>query len=236
MGSIYLIRHGQASFGADDYDVLSPLGIRQSEILGEHLAQLGLGLDRCVAGSLRRQQHTATCALAQFAKVGMPVPVLKVDSAFDEFDADAIIRALLPSLLEREPQAREVLRNGAHHRAEFQRLFALVVEQWLSGDYDAVGLQSWSGFVERVEAGLHRLLEHADNTQKMAVFTSGGTITALLHLVTQIPVRQAFELNWQIINTSLNQLKFRGREVALASFNSQAHLQLLKAPELITYR
>lgn len=24
MGSIYLIRHGQASFGAENYDVLSP--------------------------------------------------------------------------------------------------------------------------------------------------------------------------------------------------------------------
>ncbi|EPM78754.1 hypothetical protein A249_34210, partial [Pseudomonas syringae pv. actinidiae ICMP 18804] len=41
MGSIYLIRHGQASFGADDYDVLSPVGIRQSRVLGAHLAGLG---------------------------------------------------------------------------------------------------------------------------------------------------------------------------------------------------
>lgn len=83
---------------------------------------------------------------------------------------------------------------------------------------------------------MQRILEAADNTQKIAVFTSGGTITALLHLITQMPAAQAFELNWQIVNTSLNQLKFRGREVALASFNSHAHLQLLKAPQLITFR
>jgi broad specificity phosphatase PhoE len=61
------------------------------------------------------------------------------------------------------------------------------------------------------------------------VFTSGGTITALLHLITH-HASQAFTLNWQIINTSLSQLKFRGRDVALASFNSQAHVQLLRAP------
>ena len=66
--------------------------------------------------------------------------------------------------------------------------------------------------------------------------TSGGTIAALLHLVTGITPSQAFALNWQIINTSLSQLKFRGRDVALASFNSQAHVQLLRAPELVTYR
>ncbi|NER60017.1 histidine phosphatase family protein, partial [Pseudomonas sp. MAFF212428] len=58
MGSIFLIRHGQASFGADDYDVLSPTGIAQSEALGDYLARLGLRLDRCVAGTLRRQQDT----------------------------------------------------------------------------------------------------------------------------------------------------------------------------------
>ncbi|MCY1457730.1 hypothetical protein D9M71_750500 [compost metagenome] len=68
------------------------------------------------------------------------------------------------------------------------------------------------------------------------MFTSGGTITALLHLITGVPVDRAFELNWQIVNTSLNRLKFRGSEVTLASFNSYAHLELLKAPELITYR
>ena len=236
MGSIYLIRHGQASFGADDYDVLSPTGIRQAEILGQHLAELGISFDRCLSGDLRRQQHTANSALEQYAAVGLPVPTLEIDSAFNEFDADAVIRALLPAMLDDEPEALDILRNAAQNRAEFQRIFALIIERWLAGTYDTPGLESWLGFVERVQAGLQRILESADNHQKIAVFTSGGTITALLHLITQMPAKQAFELNWQIVNTSLHHLKFRGREVALASFNSHAHLQLLKAPELITFR
>ncbi|MDI3271697.1 histidine phosphatase family protein [Pseudomonas sp. MDT1-16] len=236
MGSIYLIRHGQASFGADDYDVLSPTGIRQAEVLGQHLAELGISFDRCLSGDLRRQQHTANSALEQFAAAGLPVPALEIDSAFNEFDADAVIRALLPALLPDEPEALHILRNAAQNRGEFQRIFALIIERWLAGTYDTQGLESWLGFVERVQAGLQRVLESADNTQKIAVFTSGGTITALLHLITQMPAKQAFELNWQIVNTSLNLLKFRGREVALSSFNSHAHLQLLKTPELITFR
>ncbi|MGV8887910.1 MAG: histidine phosphatase family protein [Pseudomonas sp.] len=236
MGSIYLIRHGQASFGADDYDVLSPTGVRQAEVLGQHLAELGISFDRCLSGDLRRQQHTANSALEQFSAVGQPVPTLEIDSAFNEFDADAVIRALLPAMLQDEPQALEILRNAAQNRSEFQRIFALIIERWLAGTYDTPGLESWLRFVERVQAGLQRILESADNTQKIAVFTSGGTITALLHLITQMPAKQAFELNWQIVNTSLNLLKFRGREVALSSFNSHAHLQLLKTPELITFR
>ena len=236
MGSIYLIRHGQASFGADDYDVLSPTGIAQSEALGDHLARLGLRLDRCVAGDLRRQQDTARLALARMHTAGSAVPALETDPAFNEFDADGVIRALLPGLLPDEPEALHVLRNARNNRSEFQRLFALLVQRWHSGEHDVDGLQSWQGFVDQVNGGLQRLLLKASHGDNIGVFTSGGSITALLHLITGITPSQAFTLNWQIINTSLSQLKFRGSEVALASFNNQAHVQLLKVPALITYR
>ncbi len=46
------------------------------------------------------------------------------------------------------------------------------------------------------------------------MFTSGGTITALLQLIVGVPPLEAFELNWQIVNTSLTRLKFRGEEVS----------------------
>lgn len=236
VGSIYLIRHGQASFGADDYDVLSPIGVRQATVLGDHLAALGVNFDRCLSGDLQRQQHTAQATLEQLAVAGLATPALEIDPAFNEFNADAIIRALLPDLLPQEPEALHTLRNAAQNRGEFQRIFALIIQRWLAGTYDPPGLESWLGFIERVQGGLQRILEAADNRQKIAVFTSGGTITALLHLITRMPAQQAFELNWQIVNTSLNQLKFRGREVSLASFNGHTHLQLLKAPELITFR
>lgn len=236
MGSIYLIRHGQASFGADDYDVLSPIGIRQAEVVGAHLAQLGTRLDRSLSGDLRRQQHTANTAMAQLRAAAIEVPVLEIDPAFNEFDADAVIRALLPDLLPEEPEALHILRNAAQNRAEFQRLFALLIGRWISGEHDQPGLQSWQEFVAQVQGGLDRLLSQAESKQNIAVFTSGGTITALLHLITGIPAAQAFELNWQIVNTSLSCLKFRGSQVSLASFNSHVHLQLLKTPELITYR
>ncbi|MEQ7921949.1 histidine phosphatase family protein [Xanthomonas sp. WHRI 1810A] len=236
MGSIYLIRHGQASFGADDYDVLSPNGHRQAQVLGEHLIALGLNFDRCISGSLLRQRHTAESTLAQYARHGLPTPMLETDPSFNEFDAEAVIRALLPAMLADEPDALDVMRNAAHNRAEFQRLFALIIGRWLGGQHDTPALQSWLAFAAQVKSGLDGILDSAGPDDRIAVFTSGGTITALLHLITHMPAPQAFELNWQIVNTSLNHLKFRGPEVSLASFNSHAHLQLMKAPELITYR
>ncbi|MCQ4232533.1 phosphoglycerate mutase family protein [Pseudomonas stutzeri] len=236
MGSIYLIRHAQASFGAQDYDVLSPLGYRQAEALGDYLAQLGIRFDRCISGELHRQQDTARTTLSRLAHSDGSQPSLEIDAAFNEFQADAVIRAHLPELLEVEPNALHILRNAASHRAEFQRLFTFVVLRWISGEHEKEELESWSSFLERVAGGLERLLEQAEKSDKIAVFTSGGTITALLQRIIGVPAVKAFELNWQIVNTSLSQLKFRGREVALASFNSHAHLQLLKNPELVTHR
>ena len=95
MGSIYLIRHGQASFGADNYDVLSPLGVRQAQIVGQHLVDLGLRFDRCLSGDLSRQQDTARHALQQFSAAGLSAPALEVDPAFNEFDAFGVLSALL---------------------------------------------------------------------------------------------------------------------------------------------
>lgn len=235
MGSIYLIRHGQASFGAENYDVLSPLGFRQATALGDHLCQLGIGFDRCISGDLNRQQDTARTTLERMGQLGKQ-PAVETDSAFNEFLADEVLRAHMEDLLAVEPDAMQVFRNAANHRAEFQRLFRYVIQRWVSGEHEKEGLESWQSFLDRVQAGLKRLLDQAGKKERIAVFTSGGTITALLQLVVGVPAINAFELNWQIVNTSLSCLKFRDQEVTLASFNSHTHLELTKDPELITYR
>lgn len=237
MGSIYLIRHGQASFGAENYDVLSPIGYQQAAALGDHLQALGIRLDRCISGELNRQQDTARAMLGRMEPThDGELPTLEIDSAFNEFLADEVIRAHLEDLIAIEPNAMQVFRNAANHRSEFQRLFRYVIQRWVSGDHEKEGLESWQSFIDRVHAGLKRLLDQASTKDHIAVFTSGGTITALLQLIVGAPAINAFELNWQIVNTSLSRLKFRDKEVTLASFNSHTHLELLKNPELITYR
>lgn len=237
MGSIYLIRHGQASFGAENYDVLSPIGFRQAAALGDHLNGLDIRFDRCISGELNRQQNTARAMLERMGPTHQgELPTLEIDSAFNEFLADEVIRAHLEDLLAVEPDAMQVFSNAASHRAEFQRLFRYVIQRWISGNHEKDGLESWQSFLDRVHAGLRRLLDQADSKDRIAVFTSGGTITALLQLIVGMPAINAFELNWQIVNTSLSRLKFRDQEVTLASFNSHTHLELLKNPELITYR
>ena len=58
MGTLYLIRHGQASFGADDYDQLSELGMRQAVRLGEWFHGKGVQFSAVMTGSLKRHVQT----------------------------------------------------------------------------------------------------------------------------------------------------------------------------------
>ena len=58
MGNLYLVRHGQASFGEDDYDKLSALGHKQSVRLGEYFAARGVTFDAVITGTLRRHAET----------------------------------------------------------------------------------------------------------------------------------------------------------------------------------
>ena len=63
MAELYLVRHGQASFGAANYDQLSERGVQQSVWLGEYFAQRNLSFDRVICGTLRRHEQTVEAIL-----------------------------------------------------------------------------------------------------------------------------------------------------------------------------
>jgi broad specificity phosphatase PhoE len=63
--TIYLVRHGQASFGAANYDQLSPLGERQGALLGRWWRQTGVAAPSVVVGAMQRHLREATVALAR---------------------------------------------------------------------------------------------------------------------------------------------------------------------------
>lgn len=233
MGSIYLIRHGQASLGAADYDVLSPVGIKQSELLGQFLHSLNVRFDGCYAGNMKRQIDTGRHALAQMQQ---PDTEIATDDAFNEYRSDEVMHTYLPRILETQPDARHYVENAGQHRKEFQKVFSQVISHWITDDNCPKECQSWPQFVAGVREGLKRVIEAADRGQTIAIFTSGGMITAALQLITGMPPTSAFELNWQIVNTSVSRLQYRKDKLSLASFNSQAHLDIHQRSEWVTYR
>lgn len=155
MATIYLFRHGQASFGADDYDKLSPLGERQAAVLGQYLREHGITLDAAYSGDLLRQRETTQLALAS-----QPGAVEhRIDPRFNEIDNDEQVKCLLPELVKTSPQLRELVDRGLSSSKDYQKVIDAVFNQSLG----AVGCTPVAGGpLRRVEDDRYRELSLCD--------------------------------------------------------------------------
>lgn len=224
MGVVLLVRHGQASFGADDYDVLSETGWEQSRMLGAYLADRGVVPDLVLRGDMRRHRETAEGMLAG----GSWSAPVEVDRGWDEFDHLGVV-AGYPDL----PQGREL------DRREFQHYFTLATERWTTGDHDADYAESFTGFRERVGDALTRACEGAGPGGTVVVVSSGGPVaTASASLVAPSEHDPAVlaelwqRFNTVVVNTSVTRVVVGSTGARLLTFNEHAHLE----GEHLTYR
>jgi broad specificity phosphatase PhoE len=236
MSEIYLIRHGQASFGDEDYDRLSAVGIRQSQVLADHLFGQGIRFDAVYSGPLKRQVDTARAFCERFGarQAALREPV--VLEAFTEYDAGGLLAAR--ALLDQNAKCRSTdeLDRVRQDKKAFQTYFADTVDRWLAGEYDSVGVETWPAFCKRVSQGLRRIISDNGRGRRVAVFTSGGPICAVLQMVLDLSGKTAIELSWQTMNASLTSIKYRGARLALSVFNNTTHLMMARDPTLLTYR
>src|SRR4051795_2461939 len=147
MGVLMLVRHGQASFGTDDYDVLSSRGGRQSRRAAEILAGYGVAPTTLIHGGMRRQRETAEQMLFGAASWELP---LQVDDSWAELDHLAVMHAY-PTLTEVD---REALRSGRMELRPFHELYMKATARWASGAYDSDYPESFPGFISRVRDGI----------------------------------------------------------------------------------
>lgn len=209
MSVLLLARHGQASFGAADYDVLSDLGTEQARRLGARLAPLGA--DAVLSGTLRRQQDTARHLAEAAGLAAGPT----TDAGWDEYDAADVLSGVPP---------REVTDN-----ASFQALLDEALVRWTSGATDYA--ETWPAFRGRVTAALERALALPGTT--VVVASAGSIGVAAAHLL-GLPSPGWTRLARTQVNTGLTKVVTGRSGTTLVSLNDHAHLEA--GPGLVTYR
>lgn len=227
MPSIYLLRHGKASFGAADYDRLDPLGVQQSECLGRALGGCGLRDPLYVSGAQRRHQATMTACMAAMGTVGE----IRIDPRWNEFDHEGILAAAYPTEIE---QLRGALAHHPDPQRAFQRLFSSAVERWVGGAHDQDYAEPYAAFRARVTDALEAVAQALGSGRDAVVSTSGGPIACAMQQVLGLADDQVLALNWVIANASYTRL-LTGRAMRLTSFNVHLHLEQA-GPGLLTYR
>ncbi|ODV41705.1 fructose-2,6-bisphosphatase [Cupriavidus sp. UYMMa02A] len=214
MATLFLVRHGQASFGAANYDCLSGTGRQQARWLGEYFRERGIGLRRVVAGTLVRQQDTASEILSAMGVVGSAI---ESHPGLNEYDGEALYRSYT---------------GGADHCAhqngdynDYWRTFRAAYHAWTQ-DSLADMPESWSEFGARIHGALTHACEGAAREEAILVVSSGGAIGRAAADLLGAPAQTAIELNLQFRNTAFCEIIVGRGTRRLLSFNSIPHLEL----------
>ncbi|WP_416307842.1 histidine phosphatase family protein [Neptunicella sp. SCSIO 80796] len=218
MTSIYLIRHGQASFDAAEYDELSALGIKQAKRLGEGLQQRLASVDKVIHGGMRRHVQTMQYCMSEFVQ-------LKFDQLADdnwrEYDHQQILLRHNPHFASAE-QMKNYLAEFDHPALVFQQEFEMAINRWISGEHDADYSESWPQFVRRIKQALANTLVAAKGKKRVLVFTSGGPIALVSQQLLGIEAKNMLRLNWTLNNCGVTKLFVSRNGLVLSSLNEHS--------------
>jgi broad specificity phosphatase PhoE len=223
--TIQLVRHGQASFGGPDYDVLSEAGQMQSLLLARELASREMKVELVLSGSLRRQLDTAEPTAALLEREVL------VDARWNEYDMDDILAHHSGSAVRanQDPDAEPITPG------EFQALLEDALAGWIEAGQATLARESWPTFAGRITAALGELAAELPSGSTGVVFTSGGVIAALCSAALRYSDQSLLAYNRVAVNTGITKLIAGRRGLTLVSFNDHGHLERTRPP-LVTYR
>ncbi|TDF41844.1 histidine phosphatase family protein [Alteromonadaceae bacterium M269] len=224
MSEVYLVRHGQASFGAANYDQLSDLGYKQAVWLGEYFKEIGVQFNAVMQGDMKRHQQTAQGICEG---LGLDLPV-DVQPGLNEFDFEKISQSYLKIHPHDKPEKDAP-------RSDFYRLLKKAMFAWMNDELPHQELsESWEMFEQRVRDVQKRLQQQPKGSNTLIV-SSGGAISMFVALAMSMPKEQVVHLNMQTKNAGFSRF-FVGRDAYhLSSFNNAPHLETTQRKSSVTY-
>lgn len=226
MTTLYLVRHGQASFTAENYDELSELGLRQSAWLGEHFAARGIVFARAVCGTLERQRQTARAILDAMGPAGAGMSAIE-HAGWNEYSGDALCKAYLGEGWNRARATGDV--RG------FYRVIKAALAEWSQDRLAGPLPETWGEFGARVADAMRAACEGLPAGAAVFAASSGGAISRGVADLLQAPAQTAIELNLQYRNSAFCELFVSPRSMRLVSFNCIPHLERAGRYEAITH-
>lgn len=233
MATIYLIRHGQASFGKDNYDELSDLGQQQATRLGQVLGERLPKFDAICLGTMKRHKQTATNCLTGFGQTFDQVDPT-FDECWNEYDYQDILRQFRPEFITSKSMMNYI-RQQDNPKEAFEADFNGAIDRWIAGDNDQDYIESWSTFTCRVHNALKNTIANNPDKKRIAVFTSGGPISLVSQHLLGVPQERIMQMNWTLLNCGVTKLVSTGSRLFVASLNEHAHFDGVENKHFITY-
>lgn len=239
MTAIYLIRHGQASFGKADYDCLSELGEQQTTHLGNSFrARLG-GFDKVMRGSMQRHQQTADGCLSAMGQTDIEP---QIDAGWNEYDHQDILAQFNSELATAQGVKAYVSRQDNPHNSPhnnphkvLEKVIGQAFSRWIDSQHNDDYIESWPDYQARIQAALANLISGLDGQKHVAVFSSGGPIALLSQSILGVPAENLMTLNWILVNCGITKLISTRKGVILSSLNEHTTFEG-ENKHLLTYK
>jgi broad specificity phosphatase PhoE len=226
MGTLHLLRHGQASFGTADYDQLSELGTRQCRQLGTYWRARGVRFDAVLCGTLNRHRQSLAALVDGLGHDPGDGPEALPWPGLNEYDSEALVRALRPGPLDK-PDTPE------RYRAHF-RLLREGLAAWMQARSEPTGMPSYADFVAGVVGALGPVRGGRPG-QRVLIVSSGGPISTAVGHVLAAPPETTIELNLRMRNSAVTEFAFTPKRHMLVTYNTLPHLDAPERQDWITY-
>lgn len=232
MATIFLVRHGQASFDSDDYDQLSDLGFEQARHLGKHLTKR-VEPDMIFSGTMRRHQETAHSAIEAYEQLEREQ--LQFMPEWNEFDHQNVIAAINPDWADSSVFRKHIYE---HHNPEhyFLELFAKGIARWVSGEFDAEYNEPWQAFKQRALYAIDKVIDSLPEKGRAIVFTSGGPISCITQSLLNIPDNFLLSMNKNLVNCGVTKISVTRFGKQVSTLNDHSSFDSDKYRHLITYK
>jgi broad specificity phosphatase PhoE len=236
MSTLFFIRHGKASFGKENYDVLSETGRRQSILLARYFQEMNRRFDVVYTGTLERHLKTADELFSVLREKNEPLPEVRRLDGLNEYPTQEIFPALAPFAIRENPSLAAEVDRLMSDRRSFQRVFEAIMSLWGSGRYQVPGLLSWKEYTDKVNQSIDEIMKADGTGRNVAVVTSGGTISVAVQRTLHLSNDAAMKVAEQLVNTSVSRFKCTRDRIMLFTYNEYPHLERENDEKLITYR
>ena len=236
MSVLILFRHGQASSIHGTYDQLSPLGERQSHLLGEYWAEQEVIIDEVYIGPRNRHEQTQFHFSQAYLEKGLPWPEpIKIDE-LDEYPA---IRMARKHILEDwirdhdlQDASSEEINRALSKSEDFGDSFRAMMRAWAKGELEDPEFERWHAFYDRVAHGVGKMASKESSGKVIAAFTSAGTVAAAAGQALGVEAEKIMEMSWVVRNATYTDFIFNEERFSLRTFNASPYIH---HPELLTY-
>jgi broad specificity phosphatase PhoE len=217
MARLYLVRHAQASFGADDYDKLSELGLKQSTYIPSHFSDDPTAKRVLYRGDMLRHKETAEYSFPGMAPV--------ITAGLNEFDHMNVLSVHQPAIHDREKMTA-IIMDQKDPRQFMADEFNAAMGKWMNEEGATSYHEPFRHFKERVTATIQQIIAHArrEGQKEVIAVTSGGFIALYMTILLDMPEIKMTELNQQIANTSITSILFNDKKTTLGYYNNYSHL------------